>query len=302
MVSENFRGAILMLVSMVFFAVEDMFIKLLSQGLHFSQVLAIVGGLGFLTFWALLRIEGHRFLTADLKQPLLLLRTLGEAIGSVGVVVGLALTELASTSAIIQALPLAVVLGAALFLGEPVGWRRWTAIAVGFFGVLLIVRPGLAGFQPVSVVVLIGVLGLAMRDIATRRIPQHIPSNQVAALAFLAVLLAALGLAVVTGQGFLMLNGPQILLSLGCMVVGVAGYATLVTATRVAEASALAPYRYARLIFALGIAYVVFGERPDALTLTGAAIVVASGCYTMWRETQLRRRALRAAGFTLPRG
>lgn len=302
MVSENFRGAILMLVSMVFFAVEDMFIKLLSQGLHFSQVLAIVGGLGFLTFWALLRIEGHRFLTADLKQPLLLLRTLGEAIGSVGVVVGLALTELASTSAIIQALPLAVVLGAALFLGEPVGWRRWTAIAVGFLGVLLIVRPGLAGFQPVSVVVLIGVLGLAMRDIATRQIPQHIPSNQVAAMAFLSLIVMALLLAAIMRQPFLMLDGTQVLLSLGCMVVGVAGYATLVTATRVAEASALAPYRYARLIFALAIAYAVFGERPDAMTLIGAAVVVVSGCYTMWRETQLRRRALRAAGFTLPHG
>ncbi|WP_018000305.1 DMT family transporter [Paracoccus sp. N5] len=297
MVTENFRGAILMVVSMVLFAFEDMFIKLLSAQLPFAQVLGLIGLLGFLVFAAMLKLKGGRLFTRDLIRPIVLFRGLMEAVGSIGIVVALALTELSSTSAIMQALPLAIVLGAALFLGEPVGWRRWSAIIAGFLGVLLVIRPGLAGFQPVSLMALLAVLGLAARDIATRRVPAHIHSDQLAASAFFAILIASVLMGLALGQDFVMPGPRQGLLFLACMTVGVGGYALLVAATRLGEASALAPYRYARLVFALILALLVFGERPDALTLTGAAIIVASGCYMMWREAALRRRQLRETGF-----
>jgi len=297
MVTENFRGAILMVVSMVLFAFEDMFIKLLAAELPYAQVLALIGLLGFLAFGAMLKLKRGRLFTRDLVRPIVLFRNLAEAVGSIGIVVALALTELSSTSAIMQALPLAIVLGAALFLGEPVGWRRWSAIIAGFLGVLLVIRPGLAGFQPVSLMALLAVLGLAARDIATRRVPAHIHSDQLAASAFFAILIASVLMGLALGQDFVMPSPRQWLLFLACITVGVGGYALLVTATRLGEASALAPYRYARLVFALILAFLVFGERPDAPTLTGAAIIVASGCYTMWREAALRRRRLREAGF-----
>jgi len=297
MVTENFRGAILMVVSMVLFAFEDMFIKLLSAQLPFAQVLGLIGLLGFLVFAAMLKLKGGRLFTRDLIRPIVLFRGLMEAVGSIGIVVALALSELSSTSAIMQALPLAIVLGAALFLGEPVGWRRWSAIIAGFLGVLLVIRPGLAGFQPVSLMALLAVLGLAARDIATRRVPAHIHSDQLAASAFFAILIASVLMGLVLEQDFVMPGPRQWLLFLACMTVGVGGYALLVAATRLGEASALAPYRYARLVFALILALLVFGERPDALTLTGAAIIVASGCYMMWREAALRRRQLRETGF-----
>lgn len=297
MASENFRGAILMVIAMVLFAFEDMFIKLLSAELPFAEVLGMVGLLGFVSFGVLLKLRGGRIWTRDLLRPVVVFRNLAEAVGSIGIVVALALTELSSTSAIMQALPLAIVLGAAVFLREPVGWRRWTAIGVGFLGVLLVIRPGLAGFQPVSLMALVAVLGLAARDIATRRIPARIPSLQLAASAFLAILIASVLMGLVLGQRFVMPDLRQWLLFLLCMAVGVGGYALLVTATRLGEASALAPYRYARLVFALMLAFAVFGERPDALTLIGATIIVGSGCYTMWREAALRRRLLREAGF-----
>ncbi|MDQ7261015.1 DMT family transporter [Paracoccus sp. PS-1] len=297
MVTENFRGAILMVVSMVLFAFEDMFIKLLAAELPYAQVLGLIGLLGFLAFGAMLKLKGGRLFTRDLIRPIVLFRGLMEAVGSIGIVVALALTELSSTSAIMQALPLAIVLGAALFLGEPVGWRRWSAIIAGFLGVLLVIRPGLAGFQPVSLMALLAVLGLAARDIATRRVPAHIHSDQLAASAFFAILIASVLMGLVLGQDFVMPSLRQWLLFLACITVGVGGYALLVAATRLGEASALAPYRYARLVFALILAFLVFGERPDAPTLTGAAIIVASGCYTMWREAALRRRRLREAGF-----
>ncbi|MDT1062895.1 DMT family transporter [Paracoccus sp. CPCC 101403] len=299
---ENFRAAMLMLVSMVLFAAEDMFIKLLSAELPFAEVLGIVGLLGLICFWTALRLQGGRLWTRDLLRPLVVLRNLSEAVGSIGIVVALALTELSSTSAIMQALPLAIVLGAALFLGEPVGWRRWTAIAAGFVGVLLVLRPGLSSFEPASLMALVAVVGLAARDIATRRIPSQIHSLQLAASAFFAILVASIAMGLVLGQEFVMPTPRQGLLFIACMAVGVGGYALLVTATRLGEASALAPFRYARLVFALTLAVIVFGERPDTLTLTGAAIIVASGCYAMWREAVLRRRQLRAAGFEPLRG
>ena len=298
MVSENFRAAMLMVVSMVLFAFEDMCIKLLTTTLPYAQVLGMIGLLGWLSFWIMLRRQGGRLWTRALLDPLVLLRNLAEAVGSIGIVVALALTELSSTSAIMQALPLAIVLGAALFLGEPVGWRRWSAIIAGFLGVILVIRPGLAGFQPVSLMAVVAVLGLAARDLATRRIPRGIHSMQLAASAFFAIFVAAVLMGLVMGQRPVLPDVREWLILAGCMAVGIGGYSLLVTATRLGEASALAPFRYARLVFALILALIVFGERPDTLTLTGAAIIVGSGCYAMLREARLRRTQLRAAGMS----
>ncbi|KGJ03712.1 EamA-like transporter family protein [Paracoccus halophilus] len=297
MVTENFRGAMLMVVSMVLFAFEDMFIKLVAVELPFAEVLALIGLLGALSFGVALKLRGGRLVTRDQLLPVVIFRNLAEGIGAVGVVAALAFSDLSSTAAILQAMPLVIVLGAALFLGEPVGPRRWSAIAIGFLGVLLIVRPGLAGFQPVALMAVLAVVMLGARDVATRRIPEHVQSLQLAASAFFAVFVAGLVMALALGQGFVMPDPREWLLLIACVGVGASGYALLIMATRVGEASALAPYRYARLVFALILAFVVFDERPDLLTLLGAAIIVASGCYTMWREAVLRRRLLRDAGF-----
>lgn len=297
MVNDNSRGAMLMVFSMALFAVEDTFIKLLSAELPFTQVLSMVGLLGCVTFAVMLKLKGGRIWTGDLLRPIVLFRSATEALGSICFVVALALTELSSASAIFQALPLAILMGAALFLGEPVGWRRWAAIVVGFLGVLLVIRPGLDGFRPVSLFALLAVLLLAARDLVTRRVPAHVRSDQLAASAFGAIMIAAAIMGVVLKQQFRLPDPMQCLLLLGCMTVGVAAYSALVAATRQGEASALAPFRYSRLVFALILGFLVFGEHPDRLTLVGAAIIVASGCYMMWRETVLRRRRLAAAGF-----
>ena len=297
MVTENFRGAILMVASMVLFAFEDMFIKLLTAELPFAEVLTLVGLLGALCFAVALKLQGGQLWTRDQLLGVVIFRNLAEGVGAVGIVAALALSDLSSTAAIIQAMPLVIVLGAALFLGEPVGPRRWSAIAIGFLGVLMIVRPGLSGFQPASLLAVLAVVTLGARDIATRRIPGHVQSLQLAASAFLAVFVAGLVMALVLGQGFVLPDPWQWLLLLGCVGVGASGYALLIVATRLAEASALAPYRYSRLVFSLVLAWFVLGERPDMLTLLGATVIVASGCYTMWREAVLRRRQIRDAGF-----
>lgn len=298
--SENFRGAVFMVFSMALFAVEDALVKLLSQGLPFAQVLAMLGAAGCLSFALLLKLRGGVLFTRDLYAPVVMLRNLGEIAGSTAVVAALALGDLASTTAILQAMPLAIVLGAVLFLREPVGWRRGSALIVGFMGVLMVIRPGMAAFQTISLLPLLAVVSLAMRDIVTRRLPAHIQSEQVAVGAFASLTLSGVVLMVLLDQRPAMPHALQWAGLAGTTVAGVSAYALLVTATRISEAASVAPYRYSRLLFALILAVVIFGERPDAMTLLGGAVIVASGCYTMLREARLRRRMLREAGLTVP--
>ena len=287
----NLRAVLLMTIAMALFALEDAAIKILTVRLPVGQIIAMIGALGCLTFWALLAREGGRLVTRDMRHPVFLLRAGGEMVGTLGFVSALALTPLASASAILQALPLALVLGAALFLGERVGWRRWLAIAAGFAGVLLIVRPGTAGFEPLSLLALVGVIGLAARDLATRRMPRHIPSHQLSAAAYGILVPSGLVLAALQGTPFVMLDRAEALALAFCWIVGVLGYAAMVLATRVGEASLIAPLRYTRLVFTLILAVVVFGERPDAPTLIGAAIICGAGVFAMWREiVQTRAR------------
>lgn len=292
---DNTRASALMVLAMAFFAVEDMFVKFLSARLAVGQILAVTGALGALIFWLLLRRRGGRVLTPALFHPLVLTRTLGEVIGTLGFVMAVATTDLTVAAAIIQALPLAIVLGAALVLGETIGWRRWLAVAVGLIGVMMIIKPGLAGFDANSLWALLSVVGLALRDVATRRVPRDIPSDQLSTLAWAA--LVPTGLAVLAGFGtpWRAMAATDAGLVAGLLGFGVIGYMMLVSATRVGDAGVIAPFRYARLVFALAIGVLVFGERPDAWTLTGAAIIAAAGGFSMWREMRAARHLRRAA-------
>lgn len=293
MMNDNLRAAAILTLGMLLFAVEDVLIKVLASELPFAEVLAIIGLAGVLVFGGLLRLGGGRFWTRDLLAPAVVLRNSAEAISSVAIVLALGLTELSATSAIMQAVPLFITLGAAAWLNEPVGWRRGTAIVLGFLGVLMILRPGLAGFQPASLWAVIAAVGLAARDLATRRVPRRMSSLHLSASAFAAILLGAVLMGLVLGERPVLPDASQAGLALACVTMTVFGYALLVAATRIGEASALAPVRYARLVFALILAVIVFGERLDALTLAGSAIIVGSGCYTLWREARLSRRLVR---------
>ena len=291
---ENLRGSALMVLAMAGFALEDMFIKRLSADMPVGQILVLLGAGGAVIFGLAALSRGHRLFSRDLLAGPVLLRNLGELIGTIGFVTAIALTPLASASAILQATPLAVTLGAALFLGEQVGWRRWSAILVGFAGVLMVIRPGLSGFEPASLFAVQAVFGLALRDLATRAVPRTVTSMQLSSYGFATVVPA--------GAVLLWLSGGPVAPDAAnwrdmafALFLGVAAYYAIVATMRVGEVSFVTPFRYTRLIFALVIAVLMFGERPDALTLTGAAIIIASGLYTLLRERRLKRRARRAA-------
>lgn len=291
--TENGRAALLMSGSMAMFAIEDAFLKIATRSMPVWQILAMVGVVAGAIFWARLRRRGLLLMSGALLHPMVLLRNLGEVIGAVCLVTALAVGDLAVTSAILQVLPLTLVLGAALVLGEQVGWRRWLSVAVGFAGVLLILRPGTAAFQPSMLWAVAGVVGLTLRDLATRRIPRGVPSDQLSASAYGVMVPAGLVIWAVAGPAPVLPGMVEAWLLAGTVVFGVVGYATLVAASRMGEASVVAPFRYTRLAFALVVAAVIFGERPDAATLAGAGLIALAGGYAMWREAGLRRRAPR---------
>ena len=201
------------------------------------------------------------------------------------------LTPISSASAILQATPLVVTLGAALFLGDPVGWRRWSAILVGMFGVLLVIRPGMESFQILSLLAVLGVLGLSLRDLATRRVPKSTSSFQLSFLAFLALVPASLVFMLGTGTAFVAMTGVQWVFMVSALTFGMVAYYGIVAAMRIGEISFVTPFRYSRLLFAMVVGITVFQERPDMLTYVGATIIVASGIYTVWRERKVKQRA-----------
>lgn len=285
--SDNLRGAVLMALAMAGFALEDMFIKLLADTLPVGQILVFLGIGGALAFGVIAHRKGQQLLSPALLTPALLLRNTAELIGTVGFVLGFVLASLATASAILQAAPLVVTLGAVLFLGEKVGWRRWTAIGIGFFGVMLIVRPGMAGFEPASLFAVIGVIGLAGRDLATRVIPRTVSSYQISSWAFAMIIPAGVFLMVTMDTPAILPSALQLTGLVAALGVGVLAYYALVASMRVGELSFVTPFRYTRMLFALIVAVLVFGERPDMLTLLGAAIIVAAGLFTLWRETKV---------------
>ncbi len=291
---DNLRGIILMVAAMGGFAIEDMFIKWAAVGVPTGQILLMLGVLGTPIFAWMARREGAGVVSALVWHPAVVWRNLGEMAGTMGFVTALALTPLTSATAIFQAAPLAVTLGAALFLGEKVGWRRWSAICVGFVGVLIIIRPGLSGFQIASLWSVLAVIGLSIRDVATRKIPGTISTLQIAAWGFVAVAILGAGMLLVTG-GAVVPSGVQLLLITGALAFGVTAYWAITQATRLGEMSAITPFRYSRLVFAMVIGMAVFHERPDAYTLAGAALIIGSGLYTFARERARKRAAALAS-------
>lgn len=288
---DNLRGAALMTLAMLGFAAEDLMIKLMSDALPTWQIIGVLGLGGAAVFAALTLWQRQRLFPRACLSLTVLVRNLGELVGTVGFVTAITLTPLSSASAILQATPLMVTLGAAVFLREPVGWRRWSAILVGFAGVLLVIRPGMEAFDPLSLFAVLGVVGLAIRDLATRRVPRATSSVQLSFLGFLTLVPTAVLLSLVSPQDLVVPTAPLWGLIFGAIVMAAAGYYALVAAMRIGDVSFVTPFRYSRLLFALVVGITVFDERPDLPMLVGSAIIIASGIYTVWRERRLRRPA-----------
>ena len=280
---ENLKGILFMLLSMAGFAVEDALIKVLSTTLPISQILVVLGMAGALLFAVLAFFWGEKLYSEDIKTKPFMIRLGADMLAPLFFLPALALLPLATLTSILQAAPIMVTLGAALFLGQSVGWRRWSAIFAGFIGMLIIVRPGMEGFDAAALLALLGVTFLSIRDLATRVIRTELSTLTVTAYSF-AVMAIAGCILIPFFDPFLWPTPREwALFALSTCIGGIA-YAAIVKATRAGDVAVIAPFRYSRLVFALFIAVFFLGERPDWQTLLGASIIIASGLYTFWRE------------------
>ncbi len=286
---DNLRGSVLMVLAMLLFAIEDMFIKQMSGAIPIGQITVILAMGGVIVFGTAARIKEPGALFEHFFHPAVVGRNLCDAIGSIGFLTALALTPISTASAILQATPLWVTVGAAILFGETIGWRRWTATLVGLFGVLLIIRPGMEGFDANALFAVVAVIGLGSRDLFTRRLPPNISTIKVSVYAFVSLIPAGIVMHLVQGDPIAMPNAPNTLRMIAAILIGIAAYYTIVAATRIGDVSLISPFRYSRIVFALFIGVFAFGERPDVLTLLGAFIIVTSGLYTLWRESRLNR-------------
>lgn len=287
--SDNTRGIIYMIVAMTTFTLNDTFMKLATQTVPLSEAIAVRGSLTLVALLVLARIMGvSQLVPAAGDRKLMAMRTLGEVGATLTFLLALRQMPLANLSAILQSLPLAVTLGAALLLKEKVGWRRMTAILIGFSGVMMIVRPGTEGFNIWSVLALISVGFVVIRDLSTRQFSSNLPSVVIAIYSALAV--TAMGYAGLALESWKALATVEVLMLCGASTMLIMGYMFIVMAMRVGDVSIIAPFRYTSLITAILMGWLAFGALPGGWTLGGAAIVVAMGLYTYMREHQLQRR------------
>lgn len=289
---SNLQGILLVIAAMAAFTVEDAFIKHLSGTIPVGQILLYLGLATCVVFAIAARLKGQRLFAPEAWRGPFLYRMLAEGGAAMAFTTSLSLVDLSVVAAVFQTTPLAITLGAALFLGEDVGWRRRSAIIVGFMGVLLIIRPGVEGFEPAALLVLVTVVCVAARDLITRRIDVAVDSTVISFQGFAASVVAGPVLLLTTGTQIVALSATEGSLLLGTIVFSALGYYGIVVAMRIGEASAITPFRYTRLLFSIIAGVLVFGERPDLLTLMGAMLIIATGLYTVLRERKLARAAM----------
>ena len=275
-----------MMMSMACFAVEDTFIKLLSARLPATQILFSVGFGGALITLVLAIVFNVNLADKILLNKHVISRTIADLFGALSFTSAMVLIPMSLLASILQATPLFVTLGAAILLGEKVGWRRWSAIFIGFLGVIIILQPGYGSFQLASLLGLAAVLCLALRDVVTRDMATEIPTLTVTFYACLAMGSAGFIAYPFFGPPIMPTTYEAIIL-ICAAIIGLTGYFLLVLATRKGDVSVIAPFRYSRLLFSLGLASLILGEKLTLPILLGGLLVVSSGIYTFGRERRL---------------
>ncbi len=295
--SDNSRGALFMSICMAGFVLNDAMIKLVTQDISLFQAIFLRGILASLLIGGLAWWRRQLFYrVAPRDRKMLVLRIVGELGGTICYLSALMHIPIANATAILQALPLAVTLGAAVFLKEPVGWRRYTAIGIGFAGVMIIVRPGAEGFDAFALLAVLAVLFVTLRDLATRQLPVQVPSLFVAFCTAVTIMVfGAVMLPFTEWRPVATTNLVQLAVAAGSLFFG---YVFSVSSMRVGEVAFVSPFRYTILIWAIILGVVIFGDMPDFWTLTGAAVIVATGIFTFYRERQMSRRLAMTAAVT----
>ena len=282
------RAGLFMVLAMGSFVANDTIVKVVGQSLPVGEIIMLRGFFAVLLIGTICLRQGLLPQVPTLANPGVLLRSTCDLAATIAFVTALMHMQIANLTAVMQAVPLAVVLLSMVFLREEVGWRRMIAIVGGFIGVLMIVKPSVTSFNVYELLALLIVFAVAVRDIFTKHIPARIPTFVVALgnAGFVTLAGAALALA----QGMVMPEPWQVgLLALAACFLS-AGYLLMVATLRLGELSATAPFRYSVMVFAILSGILVFGEFPDGIAVAGMALIVACGLYAAHREALRARK------------
>jgi drug/metabolite transporter (DMT)-like permease len=284
--SDNLRGILAMAAAMGSLILNDAFLKMAAAGLPIGEAIFLRGVIATLLCITVIAATVGTGALRHGASGRLQTRAGADVVGTILYLSALMHMPIADATAILQFTPLAITAAAALFLGARVGWRRWLATLVGLVGVLIIVRPGGAGFNGYALLAL-GAIGFVVaRDLATRRIGPEVPAMVVAATSAAAVAAGALLLTAIETWAWPSPSALLLLLMAGLGLVG--GNYWIVVAMRTGEIAAVAPFRYSASLWAIAAGFMVWGELPDLWTWTGMAIVTAAGIYTILRESRIR--------------
>lgn len=280
---ETMQGIALMLGAFFCYALADLLAKLLTQSFNPSQV-AWIRQLGLLAgALTLFALQGRQILRS--RHPVLqACRGLTVVAASTSFVVAIAFVPLADAIAVSFLAPFVVTALAALVLKETVGLRRWIAVALGFAGTMVIIRPGFGTFHPAIFLVLVSAGAFAIRQVISRFVSGTDPlTTTVAYTAITAVTVLAIPLPFVWRTPG---DPSEFLLMFGMACAAGCGELMVMRALELAEAVVLSPLQYTLMIWGTIWGFLVFAQLPDGWTIAGTAIVVASGIYSLYREAR----------------
>ena len=280
----SLRAIIAMVLAMAFFVVNDTLVKLVRVEWGAGQILIVRGAfaLSFLAIWIFASGYGRQMSLVFGKA--VMLRGLLEAMIAVLFISAIGAMALADITAMLMLAPLMITAMSKFLFKEQVGWRRWLAVSVGFIGMLMVVQPGGSATSPWALgMAFLSVVFVAARDLLTRKLPANVPSVIAAFTSTLGTVSAG-GLLILFGQSWQPLQ-PQLMIWLICAAfVVVLGNYAIIEAHRDVELSAVSPFRYSVIVFAVVMGIVVFGAWPSPIALGGIALICASGLYTLHRE------------------
>ncbi len=284
--TDNLRGILYMIIGMACFTLGDAFVKLAAQSLPLGQVMIALGLGCAIVFLCMMQLKGEKLLFAAFFEKPVMLRNAGEVLGATCMFAALALTPLSTVTAIIQTAPLVMTLAAMLFLKEKVGIHRMSAVVIGFIGVLIVIRPGLEGFDKYSLFALFAVVGMSMRDVGARMARPGISTLLLSFYSAITMLLTGIVMLLFAGE----IKMPGTIASLyllGLVAAASLGLIVVTQSVRIAEISVVSPFRYIRLLFGMTLGVLVFGEVIDSYTIIGSLITILAGIYIWVRERRL---------------
>ncbi len=287
--SANTRGILAMIGAMVGFTATDALMKVATDTLPPSEIIVFRSLFGAVFLAAILRIQGPLASVGAIAHPRVFQRTIFEAIFIISYVIALSLAPFALVFSVLQSAPIMITAFAALIWRDKVGWRRWSAAFIGFAGVALVIKPSPQGLEPPMALALLAALMVAGRDLTSRVIPPRVPGQAVTFASLAGMGVGGLFLAPMETW---VMPQPHVWLVLAIAGFSVAiGCYLIIFAYRTAETSAISPFRYASVAFAILIGWLVWGQVPDNLALIGIGLIVGCGLYMMHRERLAQKQS-----------